>query len=53
MDDKLPEALRSLLSQKLIDAAQRPLPQLTRRDTWIPRIPPSQGDLVGSRPTQR
>ena len=49
MDDKLPEALRSLLRQKLIDAVQRPLPQLTRRDTWIPRIPGKTLAVIGMR----
>ena len=30
MGDKIPEALRSLLRQKLIDAVQRPLPSCAR-----------------------
>ena len=49
MDDKIPEALRSLLRQKLIDAVLRPLPQLTRRDTWIPRIPGKTLAVIGMR----
>ena len=49
MHDKLPEALRSLLRQKLIDAVQRPLPQLTHRDTWIPRIPGKTLAVIGMR----
>jgi len=49
MDDKFPQALRSLLRQKLIDAVQRPLPQLTRRDTWIPRIPGKTLAVIGMR----
>ena len=39
MEDKLPAPLGDLLRQKLVDSWQQPLPQLSRRDTWIPRIP--------------
>lgn len=35
MDDNL----RRLLRQKLADGMAMPLPVLTRRDTWIPRVP--------------
>jgi hypothetical protein len=49
MGDKIPETLRSLLRQKLIDAVLRPLPQLTRRDTWIPRIPGKTLAVIGMR----
>jgi predicted AAA+ superfamily ATPase len=49
MGDKIPETLRSLLRQKLIDAVQLPLPQLTRRDTWIPRIPGKTLAVIGMR----
>jgi predicted AAA+ superfamily ATPase len=49
MDDKLPPALRQLLRQKLVDGVQQPLPQLTRRDTWIPRIPGKTLAVIGMR----
>ena len=49
MGNRIPETLRSLLRQKLIDAVQRPLPQLTRRDTWIPRIPGKTLAVIGMR----
>ena len=34
MDDNLLHLLR----QKLVDGIAMPLPVLTRRDTWIPRL---------------
>ena len=49
MDDKLPAPLRDLLRQKLVDSWQQPLPQLTRRDTWIPRIPGKTLAVIGMR----
>lgn len=49
MDNKVPEALQALLRQKLVDSWQQPLPQLTRRDTWIPRIPGKSLAVIGMR----
>ena len=49
MDDKLPATLRDLLHQKLVDSWQQPLPKLTRRDTWIPRIPGKTLAVIGMR----
>ena len=57
MDDKLPAPLptplpaplRDLLRQKLVDSWQQPLPRLTRRDTWIPRIPGKTLAVIGMR----
>ena len=53
MDDKLPATLpaplRDLLRQKLVDSWQQPLPRLTRRDTWIPRIPGKTLAVIGMR----
>ena len=57
MDDKLPAPLptplpaplRDLLRQKLADSWQQPLPRLTRRDTWIPRIPGKTLAVIGMR----
>ena len=49
MDDKIPAALQSLLRQKLLDGVQQPLPRLTRRDTWIPRIPGKTLAVIGMR----
>jgi hypothetical protein len=49
MDDKLPERTQALLRQKLVDSWQQPLPQLTRRDTWIPRISGKTLAVIGMR----
>jgi predicted AAA+ superfamily ATPase len=49
MDGKLPETMRTLLRQKLVDSWEQPLPQLTRRDTWIPRIPGKTLAVIGMR----
>ena len=49
MDDKVSAPLRQLLRQKLVDAVQQPLPPLTRRDTWIPRIPGKTLAVIGMR----
>ena len=49
MDDKLPSPLRALLRQKLVDSWQQPLPRLTLRDTWIPRIPAKTLAVIGMR----
>ena len=49
MDDKLPADLQALLRQKLVDSWQQPLPQLTQRDTWIPRIPGKTLAVIGMR----
>ena len=49
MEDKLPAPLGDLLRQKLVDSWQQPLPQLTRRDTWIPRIPGKTLAVIGMR----
>jgi predicted AAA+ superfamily ATPase len=49
MDDKLPAGLQALLRQKLVDSWQQPLPQLTQRDTWIPRIPGKTLAVIGMR----
>ena len=49
MDDKVPAALQQLLRQKLLDGVQQPLPRLTRRDTWIPRIPGKTLAVIGMR----
>jgi len=49
MNDKLPAPLRDLLRQKLVDSWQAPIPQLTRRDTWIPRIPGKTLAVIGMR----
>ena len=53
MDDKLtaqlPAPLADLLRQKLVDSWQRPLPELTQRDTWIPRIPGKSLAVIGMR----
>ncbi|MCX5926241.1 MAG: hypothetical protein NTZ23_02800, partial [Cyanobium sp. LacPavin_0920_WC12_MAG_63_22] len=49
MDDKLPAGLQVLLRQKLVDSWQQPLPQLTQRDTWIPRIPGKTLAVIGMR----
>jgi hypothetical protein len=38
-----------LLRQKLLDGVQQPLPRLTRRDTWIPRIPGKTLAVIGMR----
>ena len=51
MDDKFPAALGELLRQKLVDGVQQPLPPLTRRDTWIPRIPGKTLAVIGMRRT--
>ncbi|MBM5798569.1 MAG: ATP-binding protein [Cyanobacteria bacterium K_Offshore_0m_m2_072] len=49
MDDKLPSPLRAVLRQKLVDSWQQPLPRLTLRDTWIPRIPAKTLAVIGMR----
>ncbi len=49
MDDKIPAALQQLLRQKLLDGVQQPLPRLTRRDTWIPRITGKTLAVIGMR----
>ena len=49
MDGKLPKPMRTLLRQKLVDSWEQPLPQLTRRDTWIPRIPGKTLAVIGMR----
>jgi predicted AAA+ superfamily ATPase len=49
MDDKIPAALQQLLRRKLLDGVQQPLPRLTRRDTWIPRIPGKTLAVIGVR----
>ena len=49
MDDKIPAPLRQLLRQKLLDGVEQPLPRLTRRDTWIPRIPGKTLAVIGMR----
>ena len=38
-----------LLRQKLLDAISAPLPDLTRRDTWIPRLPGKTLAVIGMR----
>ena len=38
-----------MLRQKLLDGVQQPLPRLTRRDTWIPRIPGKTLAVIGMR----
>ncbi len=45
----MPAALQQLLRQKLLDGVQQPLPRLTRRDTWIPRIPGKTLAVIGMR----
>jgi len=45
MDDNL----RLLLRQKLVDGIAMPLPPLTRRDTWIPRLPGKVLAVIGMR----
>jgi predicted AAA+ superfamily ATPase len=47
MDDNL----RRLLHQKLVDGIAMPLPTLTRRDTWIPRVPGKVLAVIGMRRT--
>jgi predicted AAA+ superfamily ATPase len=49
MDGKIPAALQQLLRQKLLDGVQQPLLRLTRRDTWIPRIPGKTLAVIGMR----
>ncbi|MFM8605172.1 MAG: ATP-binding protein [Cyanobium sp.] len=46
MDDK---PLEVLLRRKLVDSWEQPLPRLTRRDTWIPRIPGKTLAVIGMR----
>lgn len=40
-----------LLEQKLIDAFERPLPVLTRRDVWWPQLPGKVVAVLGMRRT--
>lgn len=49
MHGKLSAPLHELVRQKLVDSWQQPLPQLTRRDTWIPRIPGKTLAVIGMR----
>ncbi|MFO7629551.1 MAG: ATP-binding protein [Prochlorococcaceae cyanobacterium] len=49
MDGKFPAQAQQLLRQKLLEGMRQPLPQLTHRDTWIPRIPGKTLAVIGMR----